>query len=65
MRCPLLALWGAKGKVGRWYEPLEVWRRYAAGAVNGGPVNSGHYLAEEAPEEVLTALDGFLSRKEG
>ncbi len=58
--CPLLALWGAKGKVGEWYEPLEVWRRYATGPVSGGPVASGHYLAEEAPEEVLAALDGFL-----
>jgi haloacetate dehalogenase len=58
--CPLLALWGAKGKVGVWYEPLEVWRRYAAGQVTGGPVHSGHYLPEEAPEAVLEALDGFL-----
>ncbi|PWS37160.1 alpha/beta hydrolase [Falsiroseomonas bella] len=58
--CPLLALWGAKGKVGVWYEPLEVWRRYAGGPVSGGPVASGHYLAEEAPEAVLAALDGFL-----
>ncbi len=58
--CPLLALWGAKGKVGVWYEPLEVWRRYASGPVSGGPVASGHYLAEEAPEAVLAALDSFL-----
>lgn len=65
VQCPLLALWGAKGKVGVWYQPLEVWRRYASGPVSGGPVNSGHYLAEEAPEEVLAALDGFLSRRGG
>ncbi|MGG5821526.1 alpha/beta fold hydrolase [Falsiroseomonas sp. HW251] len=58
--CPLLALWGAKGKVGVWYQPLEVWRHYADGPVSGGAVNSGHYLPEEAPEEVLAALDGFL-----
>ncbi|WP_372623130.1 alpha/beta fold hydrolase [Falsiroseomonas sp.] len=58
--CPLLALWGAKGKVGAWYQPLEVWRRYVAGPVAGAAVNSGHYLPEEAPEEVLAALDGFL-----
>lgn len=63
LRCPLLALWGAKGKVGVWYEPLEVWRRYAEGPVNGGPVASGHYLPEEAPAEVLSALDGFLARE--
>jgi haloacetate dehalogenase len=58
--CPLLALWGAKGKVAEWYEPLEVWRGYADGPVTGGAVNSGHYLPEESPEEVLAALDGFL-----
>lgn len=58
--CPLLALWGARGKIGQWYAPLEVWRGYADGPVTGGAVNSGHYLAEEAPEEVLAALDRFL-----
>ncbi|MFC7736309.1 alpha/beta fold hydrolase [Roseomonas sp. GCM10028921] len=60
LRCPLLVLWGAKGKIGKWYEPLTLWRDYADGTIAGGPVNSGHYLAEEAPEEVLAALEGFL-----
>ena len=32
----------------------------ANGPVTGHPVNSGHYLAEEAPEEVLAALLDFL-----
>ena len=31
--CPLLVLWGAKGKIGVWYDPLAIWRRYAAGDV--------------------------------
>ncbi len=60
VQCPLLALWGAKGALPRWYDVLPIWRAYAAAEVTGGPVNSGHYLAEEAPEEVLAALDGFL-----
>jgi haloacetate dehalogenase len=54
--CPLLVLWGEKGKIGRWYAPLDVWRGYAHGPVSGGSVPSGHYLAEEAPEAVLAAL---------
>lgn len=58
--CPLLVLWGGKGRIGQWYAPLEVWRGYASGPVSGHAVNSGHYLAEEAPEEVLAALGGFL-----
>ncbi len=60
VKCPLLVLWGAKGKIGQWYAPLDVWRRYAAGAVGGGAVASGHYLAEEAPGEVLERLFGFF-----
>lgn len=59
VQCPLLVLWGSKGKIGQWYEPIEIWRQYCAGAVTGGPVASGHYLAEEAPDEVLRQVDGY------
>ena len=58
--CPLLVLWGGRGRIGEWYAPLEVWGGFATGAVTGHPVNSGHYLAEEAPAEVLAALGEFL-----
>jgi haloacetate dehalogenase len=60
VQCPMLALWGTKGSLPRWYKPLEVWQQYCVGPLTGGPVNSGHYLAEEAPEEVLAWLDKFL-----
>jgi haloacetate dehalogenase len=60
IQCPLLVLWGAKGKIGRWYDALAIWRQYASAGVSGGPINSGHYLAEEAPDEVLAALEPFL-----
>jgi haloacetate dehalogenase len=59
---PLLALWGAKGKVAEWYDALAIWRDYVRGEVSGGAVASGHYLAEEAPEETLAWLDRFLPR---
>jgi haloacetate dehalogenase len=58
--CPLLALWGAKGSLPKWYDPETIWRAYAAGPIETGAVASGHYLAEEAPEAVLARLDGFL-----
>jgi len=62
VRCPMLALWGAKGSIPKWYDAAEVWRRYTSGPLTTGDVPSGHYLAEEAPEAVLAHLDGFLSR---
>ncbi len=61
IRCPLLALWGDKGKLEQWYNTLEIWRAYASGPVSGGAVRSGHYLAEEAPQEVLAWLRPFLA----
>ncbi len=38
-------------------------RRYADGLVSGGSIASGHYLPEEAPEEVLAAVVPFLGGK--
>jgi haloacetate dehalogenase len=60
IRCPLLALWGAKGHVHRWYDVLEVWRDWAD-QVQGQPLDCGHYLAEEAPDATLAALRPFLA----
>lgn len=60
VQCPMLVLWGAKGRIGQWYDPLGIWRQYCAAEVTGGPVNSGHYLAEEAPGEVLDHFTRFF-----
>ena len=60
VQCPMLALWGAKGKVGGWYDPVALWREYCSAEVTGGAVDSGHYLVEEAPGEVLAHLKSFL-----
>jgi len=60
IRCPLQVLWGAKGAIPRWYDAPAIWRAYADGPVETGAVASGHYLAEEAPGEVLAALARFL-----
>lgn len=60
VQCPVLALWGEKGRIGGWYEPLALWQEYCAADVTGGPVASGHYLAEEAPGEVLHWFDRFF-----
>jgi haloacetate dehalogenase len=60
VRCPVMALWGAKGPVGRWYDPLAIWRQYCTENVTGSEVASGHYLAEEAPADVLKHFRAFF-----
>lgn len=58
--CPTLVLWSATGAVAEWYEPLEIWRAWA-GDVRGGPIDAGHFLPEEAPEETSHRLLGFFA----
>lgn len=57
--CPVQVLWGAKGAVGRLYDPLEVWSAWAADLC-GEPFDCGHFLPEEAPAETLAALRRFF-----
>ena len=56
--CPLLVLWAAKGILPKLYDPLEVWRGWADD-VRGQAIDSGHYMAEERPQETLKALLDF------
>lgn len=60
VQCPMLALWGSKGKIGQWYDALAIWRAYCAADVTGGAVDSGHYLPEEAPGAVLDWFERFF-----
>jgi haloacetate dehalogenase len=57
--CPLLALWGKQGVVGRKYDVLKTWSE-RANHVDGKAIPGGHFLPEEAPEETYEALREFL-----
>jgi haloacetate dehalogenase len=58
--CPLLTLWGRKGKLDIWYDVLAVWRGWADD-VRGRALECGHYLAEEAPEDTYRELRDFFT----
>lgn len=58
--CPVLALWGRKGRLEEWYDVLAIWRDWADD-VRGRALDCGHYLPEEAPEETLAELQAFFS----
>ena len=60
IECPVLALWGTQGFVGRGYDALGVWRQYATD-IRGTALPTGHFLPEEAPDLVIAALRDFLS----
>jgi haloacetate dehalogenase len=54
--CPVLVHWGSEDMP---EDPLPVWRRWADD-VQGAPLPSGHFLPEEAPDELVASLREFL-----
>ncbi len=57
--CLLLVLWGGRGEVGKLYDVIPISKDWADN-VQGQAVDSGHYLAEEAPDETYNALSAFF-----
>lgn len=58
---PALVLWGSRGKVGAQVDPLRTWRDRLPRA-EGAPIDAGHFLVEEAPDDTWAALAAFLER---
>ena len=54
--CPTFVLWARSYLAG---DPLEVWRAWCTN-VAGASIDSGHFIAEENPQDALSALVPFL-----
>jgi len=57
--CPLLVLWGERRPERKADQWLAIWREWAS-HVEGGAVTSGHFLAEERPDEIAGKLERFF-----
>ena len=68
IQCPVLVLWGDRGfgaprpSTGpeNMFDPLAIWRGWARDVVGTG-IDSGHYLAEENPDETYARLHAFFT----
>lgn len=62
IRCPLTVLWGRHGVVDKCFDALGEWRKVTDEGVRveGRAVESGHYIPEQAPDEVVSAIRNFL-----
>jgi haloacetate dehalogenase len=59
IECPLLALWGKRGIMEKYFDVLATWRERAVD-VRGQAFDCGHFLPEEAPAETAAALQAFF-----
>jgi haloacetate dehalogenase len=58
--CPLVALWGERGAMGRLYDVLAIWRDYAT-HVTGKGLPAGHNLQEDVPDQVHAEIRALIS----
>ena len=59
--CPLLVIWGAKSHTGSVHgDVLQIWKGRGED-VAGGPIDCGHYVPEEAPEETYAWFMRFFA----
>lgn len=61
IRCDMLVLWGAKGLVGKLFNPVALWQAQCAGKVAGQAMPAGHFIPEELPAETADALRLFFA----
>jgi haloacetate dehalogenase len=58
--CPLLAAWSVRDDLEDLFgDPVEIWRGWA-GDVRGARIDSGHHMAEQAPQQLASVLGGFF-----
>ncbi|OKL55627.1 hypothetical protein UA08_09084 [Talaromyces atroroseus] len=60
VQCPLRVLWGAHSTVAKCFDVLAEWRKVSSASVDGRAVDSGHYIPEEAPGEVIANVLEFF-----
>jgi pimeloyl-ACP methyl ester carboxylesterase len=63
IKCPVMVLWGKHGVIERCFDALAEWQAVsdAGVAVEGQAVDSGHYIPEHRPNDVVAAARNFFT----
>jgi len=60
VRCPTLMLWSERDDMELLYgDPLAIWRNWTD-ELDGGSIDCGHHMAEEAPDQLAAKLLHWL-----
>jgi haloacetate dehalogenase len=61
--CPMPLLVSADDNLGIHGDPEAIWRPWVVGELRSRLIHSGHHQAEQAPDELASALLRFLGTK--
>jgi haloacetate dehalogenase len=60
--CPTLVLWSGRDDLEELFgDPRAIWADWTTDLRGGSPIDSGHHMAEDAPEELAAELARFLA----
>ena len=60
LNIPIQVLWGKKGVIQKQFKPLKIWQKYTTKRITGSAINSGHFIPEQNPKEVIKKLKSFF-----
>jgi pimeloyl-ACP methyl ester carboxylesterase len=60
VRNPLRVLWARHGVIGKHFDAIQEWKAVSDAEVDGHDVDSGHYLPENVPDEIVSNILEFL-----
>jgi len=62
LSCPVYTIWGQFGKMESLFDVVDTWKEKADNVV-GKSLPCGHFIPEEAPDELLTEIVPFLTNQ--
>ena len=60
LNIPIQILWGKRGVIGKQFNPIKIWQKYSIKKVYGLGINSGHFIPEQNPKQVIFQLKQFF-----
>ncbi|UKZ79902.1 hypothetical protein TrVFT333_007665 [Trichoderma virens FT-333] len=60
LQSPLRVIWARHGVIGKCFDAVQEWKAASNAWVDGHDVDSGHYIPEDVPDEVVSNILDFL-----
>ena len=60
LNIPIQILWGKRGVIGKQFNSIKIWQKYSNKKVYGAEINSGHFIPEQDPMQVIFQLKKFF-----
>jgi len=60
LNIPIQVLWGKKGVIGKQFNSIKIWQKYSNKKIIGKAIDSGHFIPEQNPKEVINYLKNFF-----